>query len=101
MPSNPNVVTTFYKTAIETMDLSVDFSNWLTVGDTVSTHSVLAYEGTTDVTTTLIASSTDDNDDQVSFQIQAGTAGTTYKILVRATTTQADVFEALIYCVVN
>jgi hypothetical protein len=101
MSKNPNVVGTLYKHPSETFDVSVDFSNWLTTGDTVASGTVTCYQGTTDVSSTLIGNVTDDDDDEVAFVLKAGTAGACYLITVTAATAQSDVWVAEIYLIVN
>jgi len=98
---NLNLVGTLYKDAAEQFSASVDFSNWLASGDTISTHTVSCYSGSTNNTATMIGTTTDDNDDQVTFLVKAGTAGAIYLITVTATTVAADVWVAEINCVVN
>lgn len=99
--NNPNIIATIYKTAAEDFDCSVDFYNWLTSGDTVASGTVTCYLGTTDSSSTMIATVTDDDDDQVLWRLYGGTAGNVYRITVTATTAASDVFVAYLNCVVN
>lgn len=101
MPKNPNLVGTLYKAPAETFDVSVDFSAWLTTGDTITSGTVTCYRDTTDNTTAMIAGATDDNDDEITFQVKAGTAGYQYLITVTATTTETDVWVAELNLIVT
>lgn len=101
MTLNPNKLGTVYKTAAEAIDLSVDFSAWLDAADTISTATVTCKYGTTDYSSTMVASVVDDNDDEVTWKVQAGTAGTTYLLTITATTTGTDILQALLDLVVN
>jgi hypothetical protein len=99
---NPNLLGTVYKAPTETFDVGVDFSEWLTVGDTVSSGTVTCYLESTNASATLIGAVTDDNDDEVSFVLlAAGTSGATYVITVTATTAQSDVFVAKLNLVIT
>lgn len=107
MAINPNLVGTLYAAKgtsdAEDFDVSVDFSNWLTTSDTVSSGTVKCYYGTTDVSATMIGTVSDDNDDQVTFQFLANgaTAGRKYRIEVAAVTAAGDTWLAYIDVVVN
>ena len=93
--SNPNALGAIYTAPTETFSASVDFSSWLTTNDTIASGAVTCHQDTTDVSSTMIGTVTDDNDDQVSFVIKAaGTSGTSYLITVTATTAAADVWVA-------
>lgn len=99
--SNPNLIGTLYKIDDESFGVSVDFSNWLAAGDTISTATVTCKYGTTDYSSTMIASVTDDNDDEVTFQVLGGTTGQMYLIEVKPVTSQADTWLAQLRLVVN
>jgi hypothetical protein len=99
--SNPNLLGTLYKLPTETYHPSVDFSEWLAAGDTVTSATVTCAYGATDYSSSMIATVTDDNDDHVTWELKAGTAGQTYLITVTATTTNSDVWVALLNLVVN
>ena len=102
MATNPNLIGTLHAgkgiSDTEEFDVSIDFSNWLTTSDTISSGTVKCYEGTTDMSTTMIGTVTDDNDDEVSFVFKAagGTAGKMYRIEVAAITSGSDTFLAYI-----
>lgn len=98
---NPNLVAAHYKLAAEDYAVSLDFAPWLSTGDTVATHTVTCYAGTTNMTSTMIGTTTDDDVSKVVFRVKGGTAGTQYLITVTATTAQADVFVGLVNLIVN
>lgn len=98
---NPNIVATVYKTVAEVFSRSIDFSNWMASGDSISSHDVGCYQGTTDYTSTMIGTTSDDSDSTVTVELKAGTAGEQYLVVVEATTTQGDVWVALITLIVN
>jgi hypothetical protein len=98
--TNPNLIGTLYKVHDEVFQVSVDFSSWLDA-DTISTSAVKCYYGSTDTSTTMIASVADDDDDHVTFTVRAGTSGQTYLIEATVTTAGGDTWLAQLNLVVN
>ena len=101
MSADPCLLGTLYKDSSETYHPSVDFSAWLATNDTISSATVTCKQGATDNSSTMVASVTDDNDDEVTWELKAGTAGQMYSIEVTATTANADVWVAKLNLVVN
>jgi len=101
MARSTNVLGTIQKRTTEEFSFSVDFAAWLATGDTISTHSIAVMHGTTDYASTMVESSSDDDNSIVTAKIQAGTAGNQYHISVTANTANGDVWVAIIYLIVS
>jgi hypothetical protein len=99
--SSSNIVGYIYKAPAEEFSFDVDFSPWMTDGDTIASHSVAVIRGVTDYATTMVAASSDDSDDQVTVTIQGGTARYHYSIEITVTTVAGDVWLAIVYLTVN
>lgn len=98
--SNPNVAGTSYKTVVEDYDAAIDFTPWLTAGDTIDSVVVTCHQGTTDTSATMIGDVTH-TDTTAVFEVKGGEAGKRYVISAIATTAQTDVWEAILYLVVS
>ena len=75
------ILGTFIKQPSDTMDYDIDYTDWLTTGDNVSSVVITTETGIT-VDSSFI------NDPRVKIWLSGGTAGTTYK--VTCTMTSAD-----------
>jgi hypothetical protein len=75
------ILGTFIKQPSDTMDYDIDYTDWLTTGDNVSSVVITKDTGIT-VDSSFI------NDPRVKIWLSGGTAGTTYK--VTCTMTSAD-----------
>lgn len=84
----------FTKQPNEVYTISIDFSNVLDDdnSETISTYTLIAYLSTTDVTSTVIDTSTNDTT-TVRIRVKAGTTGNKYKITTLVTTNLGNVYE--------
>ena len=83
----------FTKQPDEQYPISVDYSNILGDGETISAKDVKAYDSSdTDVTSTLIDSSTIVGE-TIKAVVKAGTSGQNYKITFKATTSDSNIYE--------
>ena len=84
----------FEKQPKETFFIAADFSERLAAGETILTATVSAVIAgtTTDVTTTIISSSSISGDN-VNVKVKAGSSGSSYKITVLANTSSSSIYE--------
>jgi len=90
----------FIKQPNEKYPISIDYSAVLNESETISSREVIGYLGDTDVTAIIIDSSSISGDD-ILVVVKAGDAGNTYKITVRATTSDGNVYEKDVEMYVN
>jgi hypothetical protein len=86
-----------YKFVAENKPLSFDFSQVLTVGETLSTSScsVIVIDGTDSNPSNLLAGGSSINANKVYQQVQNGVAGVTYRIVATVTTSAGNTLIAL------
>lgn len=82
------ILGTFPKQPLERLDYDIDFSEWLSAGDTVVSATVIAATGI-EAETPLI----DTTQKIVKVWITGGTSGVTYKVQVTAVTTEGRIKE--------
>lgn len=84
----------FSKQPSEKFTITVDFTNMIDENETISTLQAKAYikDLGTDVTSTIIESSTY-NTQSVYAVVMAGTTNTIYKITLKVTTNQNNIYE--------
>lgn len=82
----------FEKQSSEEFTISIDFTNNLADSEDIASIDVKAYFNTTDVTSTVIKSTTFD-DDIVFIKVENGINKRNYKITAIITTTDSNVFE--------
>lgn len=83
----------FTKQPSEIYPISVDYSDVLDTGETISSESVTATDSAgTDVTATLI-DSTEISGSTIKAVIKAGTTGNKYKLTFKATTSDSNLYE--------
>ena len=81
------------KQPYEVFPISLDFSDSMSSGETISSFTVFAYDSaSTDVTSTIISASSN-TDQVVTVTLQGGTSGSSYKIEVKIVTTSAKNLE--------
>lgn len=76
--------TIIHKQPSETLNVSMDFSNWLSSGVTLSSPSVSESTGDITITNTTVSGQT------VAFTIAGGTHGKTYRIEVAVDTSESE-----------
>ena len=82
----------FNKQPSEKFKIEIDFSNLITSPETISSIDVKAYLFSTDVTSTVIDTSSYTGT-SIYVTVKSGTDGLTYKITVKATTSTGNIFE--------
>lgn len=82
----------FTKQPNEKFTISIDYTNRLNTGETISSYTVIAYLSTIDVTSTVIDAHTNDVDN-VRIRVKAGTTGNKYKITTVITTNLGNAYE--------
>jgi len=85
----------FVKTPEEVKRYSVEYVDWLDTGEYLQSATITATPVTTNPLISQLQAFTA-NDTDLSFFVTGGVAGTTYKIVVRATTTNGQVKEDVI-----
>lgn len=82
------ILGTFPKQPLERLDYDIDFSEWLSVGDTIVNATVIAATGIT-----AEAPLIDTTQKVVKVWVTGGTSGVTYKVQVTATTSEGRIKE--------
>lgn len=91
----------FSKQPNEIFPVSMDFSNSLDTGETISSKSVIAYNATNEVVTSTIVAASSIVDNTVKVTVKDGTSGTRYKITIRITTSNSNIYEEDIFMYVK
>jgi hypothetical protein len=87
---DPNI---YYKQPWEEETIEVDFTNRLAAGDSLSpVATVTIWDGATDMTTDMITSTTVVSP-KVLIRVKGGTSGATYKMRIRAVTSNGEKYE--------
>ena len=83
----------FQKQPSERFPISMDFTDWLAVGETIATiRSVTATKGETDVTEEIIDGSSIDGN-KIKTVVKSGDSGSQYKITFEITTSDDNDYE--------
>jgi hypothetical protein len=91
----------FVKQSDEIITFSMDYTNLLDTGETIASKTILAYDsGNNNVTSSLIVTSTI-VDSVVKVRVQAGTNGYKYKITIRITTSDSNVYEEDVFMLIQ
>jgi hypothetical protein len=84
----------FTKQSSEQFTITIDFSNRLGAGETISSYTLTTINNSTseDVESTIVNSDTYDTT-KVYINVKAGTNGTTYKFTILVTTSSSNKYE--------